>query len=457
MAYSSFYRQAGLILLLNARTIVSLVGILLLVIGNWSWNRIWELYHPEQAGAAAAGNGDYHDMGEGRLPPRVNKIAALGWAMLAFSYLLDRRNWMEFDHDVSMVHYLAIFLILAVGVLQSYFIPQSLVNGTTDDMKVLHISIFFLSILTDGFLNTYFYPGAPSWMGPVGGLCITSAPYFLFVARRKGESVESEQNSEQGINSANIPEDRVYTFNLGGPITVIGWFLWWVSMNCVYIIPDKYYLQIYISDRTYVAFAGAALVILVYWMVGYALDATAPMNDKKDAVDMIKNAPAFGAGTVFFGDADEIPVATVFAWGVFGFCAFWPFIVDWEPFVVFTIFLGVGFSIAMQQTKGMRGHDIVAVTRWGRCADVGMLLNTVVIGFYGRAMAVSLMFVGFLLTSYGMIALRADCKIGRVWLQQQDATIPDMSPGRLQVYSYGALAFPLGMIALAWGLSVHPF
>eukprot|EP00977_Amphora_coffeiformis_P002187 scaffold425_cov175-Amphora_coffeaeformis.AAC.46 len=464
MAYSqanTFYSQPGLILLLNARTVVSLVGIVFLVVGNFWWNRIWESYHPDQAsGSGAVGNDAYHAMGEGRLPPRFNKIAALGWGMLAFSYLLDRRYWMEFDHDLSMVHYLAISLILAVGALQSFLIPRSLVDGSsdsTDDMKVVYVSIFCLSILTDGFLNTYFYPGSPSWMGPLGAVCITCAPYVLFLARRKGEAMESEQNMERDGIATNFPEHRVYVFNLGGPLTVIGWFLWWVSMNCVIIIPNQYFLQIFISNRTYVAFAGAALVVTVHWMVGYALDATPPTNNKEDVGNMIKNAPAFGAGTVLFGDADEIPVAMALAWGVFGFCVFLPFIVGWEPFVTFTLLLGVGFSFAMQQTNGTREHDMEAVTRWGRCADVGMLLSAVITGVHGRATAVALMFVGFLMTSYGVLALRADCKIGRSWLQQQDTVVLAMTRDRPQVYSYGALAFPLGMIVLAWGLSIDPF
>lgn len=382
MSFSQYdYSEAGLILLLNARTLVSLLGILLLVIGNWSWNRIWEVYHPDQTEVAAPGTDGYHAMD--RLPPRFNNIAAMGWAMLAFSYLLDRRcSWMELDHDLSMVHYLATFLIAAVGVLQSFSIPRSLLDGTTEDMKVLHVSIFSLSILTDGFLNTYFYPGAPSWMGPIGALCITFAPYVLYIARRKGESMELEENNEQRVIPANIPEDRVYVFNLGGPLTVVGWFLWWASMNCVYKIPDGYYLQIYISNRTYVAFAGAALVVLLYWMVGYALNATPSINDQEDAVNMIKNAPAFGFGTIFFGDANEIPVAMVFAWGVLGFCVFWPYMVDWEPYVVFPALIGVGICLAMQQTSGMREHKIDVVTLWGRCADVGMLLSTVAIGFF---------------------------------------------------------------------------
>jgi hypothetical protein len=43
----SFY-ESTLILLLNARTIISFAGIVLLVVGNWSWNRSWELYRPPE-------------------------------------------------------------------------------------------------------------------------------------------------------------------------------------------------------------------------------------------------------------------------------------------------------------------------------------------------------------------------------------------------------------------------
>lgn len=465
MAYYGNFYQPSLILLLNARSIISLLGIITLVIGNWSWNREWDLYRRVEP--VEGGSDEYQAMVDEtpRLPPRFNKVAAIGWTLLAFSYLLEREQQFAFDQDVSVVLYLAIALIMAVGALQAHFVPQALLDGTKDDVKVLHVSIFFLSLLTDGFLNSYLNPSAPAWMGPIGALCIILAPYALFHARRKGEPMETANNNnragdmeEDGIVvPGNIPENRVYIFNLGGPATVTGWFLWWLSMNCSPVFPPSFYLQLFVTSRTYIAFVGAALVTLLYWMIGYALDATAPMNDKEDALNMVKNAPAFGAGTLFFGEADEIPVAMTFVWGVMGFATFWPYIVGWVPFVVFILFLVVGYSMAMQQTAGMREKDLEAVTRWGRCVDASILLSALAIAFYGKASAVVLMLVGLLCTRYGLLALHGDRKIGWSWLHQADATIPPMSHDHPQVFSYGALAFPFGMIALAWGLSTLPY
>lgn len=468
MAYFGNFYQPSLILLLNARTFTSLLGIIILVLGNWSWNREWDLYRKIEP--VEGGSDEYHAMVDDtlRLPCRFNKIAALGWTLLAFSYLLDREEQkIAFDDDVSVVLYLAIALIVTVGALQSYFVPQALIDGTNDEIKVLHVSVFFVSLLTAGCLNSFFNPNTPWWMGPIGALCIILAPYALFQARRKGEPMETFPNNNNGADAegnatavvpANIPENRVYVFNVGGILMVTGWFLWWLSMNCAKVMPPKYYVQLFISSRTYISFVGAALVTLLYWMVSYALDATAPMNDKEDALEMVKNAPAFGVGALFFGDSDEIPVAMIFVWGVLGFATFWPYlVVAWVPFVVFILFLGVGYSMAKQQTVGIREKDVDAFTRWGRCVDAGILLSTLFIAFYGKFSAVVLMLVGLLCIRYGSLALHSDRKIGSSWLLKADATIPPMSHDRPQVFSYGALAFPFGMIALAWGLSVLPY
>ena len=303
-------------------------------------------------------------------------------------------------------------------------------------------------------------------MGPIGALCIILAPYALFQARRKGEPMETINNNGEGTTDmeetgvvvpANIPESRVYVFNLGGPVMVTGWFLWWLSMNCAPAVPTRFYLQLFDNSRTYIAFVGATLVTALYWMIGYALDATAPMNDKEDALDMVKNAPAFGVGTLFFGESDEIPVAMIFAWSVMGFATFWPYLVGWVPFVVFPLLVFVGYSMARQQTAGIREKNVDAVARWARCAEAGILLSTVAIAFCGNVSAVILMLVGLLGIHYGSLALHGDRKIGESWLNQADAAIPPMSHDRPQVFSYGALAFPFGMIALAWGLSVLPY
>ena len=456
--YMSFF-QESLVILLNARSIFSLTGIIFLVVGNWSWNRVWDTYRPTETVASTGGDG-YHSMADSRLPPRFNKNVAIGWALLAFSFLLDRKKWIGYNEDQSMILYLAIALIVTVGCLQSIFIPRAHLDGTMEDLQALYVSMFILSLLTVGFLMLDLNPDAPSWMGPIGGLCIATAPYFLFKARRKGEVVdETSGNTKHGTSAslANIPENRVYVFNLGGPVMVTGWFIWWLAMNAIHAMPENFFLQIYNVNRTYVAFAGAVLVVLVYWMTGYALDATPSVNDKEDALDMVKNAPAFGAGNVFFGDANEIPFAMVFAWGVFGFSVFWPQIVEWVPFVVFALFLAVGYSMAKQQIAGLREKDLEALSRWGKCVDVGLILSALAIGFYRRGVAVVLMVIGLFLVSYGALALHADRKIGRAWIRQADASIPILSNNHPQVFSYGALAFPLGMIILAWGLSVLPY
>jgi hypothetical protein len=454
----SFY-ESTLILLLNARTIISFAGIVLLVVGNWSWNRSWELYRPpENPPTPTAGGDDYAALHDPQRPPRFNVVAACGWSLLAFSYLLDRRDWIAFDSssDGSLLLSFALGLLLSVGLLQSWLIPQALLDGTMEEMQALYGSIFFLGLLADGVLNHYLDPDAPAWMGPVGSLCVAIAPYFLYKARRKGEmlhDIEEEGiDKEQGgvtirtASTANPDANRPYLFNLGGPILVVGWFLWWVSMNCVYAIPDRLFLQMFFSSRSYVAFTGAALIVLVYWMVGYALEANVANN--------VKSAPAFGVASLFFGDASEIPVAMVGAWGIFGFAVFWPVPVGWIPYAVFPVLLAVGYSMAMQQTAGLREHDVDAVSRWARCVDVGLLVKILLIGCYGRGLAVALMLVGLVLSSYGSLTIHHDRKFGHMWLRQPDAAV---SVGKPQVYSYGVLAYPLGMIVLAWGLSIHPY
>lgn len=467
MAYQQFFMtffEPSLVLLMNLRTAASLLGIILIIVGSWSWNRAWDVYDKTEP-LSVGGDGDYHAMSsssDSLSSPRFNTVAAIGWSLFALSYLLDRDYWLKIDEDLSMVTYLAIALIVALGVLQSHLIPRALLDGTMDNYQVLYVSIFLLGLLTNGFLIKYINPAAPSWMGPIGSLFVAIAPYFLFKARRKGELMETDEDSENdeegaAIVPATIREKTVYVFNLGGPVMVAGWFLWWLSMNCMSGVPDEFYLQLFVTSRTYIVFAGAILVVIVYWMVGYALDATTPVNEKEAALGVVKNAPAFGVGNSFFGEANEIPVAMVFAWGVFGFSAFWPVIVGWVPFVVFPLFLAVGFSMAMQQTAGLREKDVNAVSRWARCVDVGIFLSILAIGYHGRALAVALMFLGLVFTSYGALALHADRKIGRSWLRQADVTIPAMTHDKPQIFSYGALAFPFGMIALAWGVSMLPY
>ena len=56
--------------------------------------------------------------------------------------------------------------------------------------------------------------------------------------------------------------------------------------------------------------------------------------------------------------------------------------------------------------------------------------------------------------SAGVVNFDGDRRVGGMLLIQQSASkLPASLP---QVYSYGVLAFPLGMILIAWGLSCLP-
>jgi uncharacterized membrane protein len=231
-------------------------------------------------------------------------------------------------------------------------------------------------------------------------------------------------------------------FHFGTPMIVLGWYAFWMGINVTYGAPDNWYVPLYFTSRTVVAHVGAMLILITTWCTSAALDEAPVHENVCDA-----QAPAFGFEGVYFGEKREIRLGLTFPWVVFGVAAFLPYFDSLIPFVILLECLAVGVVLSMVQERGMRGGDRGELKRWILVADLTFALLVLLIcaqGLYAAIFAVS----GAILMNLGQYVLYRDRRRGFQWMETQKVNENPV------VFSYGIPLFTLGLMLLAWGMSV---
>ena len=66
--------------------------------------------------------------------------------------------------------------------------------------------------------------------------------------------------------------NKAVLFNFGGPLLTFGWFCFWIAHVAIHEHPNLKYLPFYPDLSTFLSFLAGTIVVVVYWLVGYALD-----------------------------------------------------------------------------------------------------------------------------------------------------------------------------------------
>mmetsp|Transcript_34291 Transcript_34291/g.71388 ORF Transcript_34291/g.71388 Transcript_34291/m.71388 type:complete len:458 (-) Transcript_34291:259-1632(-) len=451
----------GLVVLINLRALVSLLGIFLIVWFTWQWDRKWEQIGPESRPSRnndeeeSAGS-DYKNMEggdgttavfeisfEGKKLPPYNKMALIGWVILAISHIFPRWSW--FGIDTSWISLVCVGILGVVGYVHAVFIPQAIVQRQYAAKKGLWNTILVSGMIMVGILTYMQNTIVPVYPAVLGSICISLAPMLLWKARLVGDTFDSEGR----INPQPV------LFNFGAPLLMFGWFWYWIGMNVLaYFNTGTFmpYLHVYLGLRMIFAMVGAVLIVIVYWVIGYGLDEIENLSGEPDSAQSLQLAPAFGMQSFFCGEVYEIKVFTIMAWASLGLAMFFPY--DWDDYMDWVFFVGavvMGYCVAMIEERGFRLRMAAQVRMWSTRAWFMLGLMAVIIPMQKGVhyFAVILSVAGATGFGYGMKFLNQDRKRGEKWLETDEVQTPT-------VYSYGALLVPLSALVLAWSISMRP-
>jgi hypothetical protein len=422
-----------LIIQFGPRSILSLVGIIILMIGVWYVDRTWDEKGSAAYARAKAKGGD----GNAVVIPEADLDAAfpfpivfiLGWLIFASSYLFSTSGGTALQ-DLSPVTIAAIFFSLVLAVVAS--VPMgNAVRYRKKGLKMKLSMMFVLSwvglTIVSGLATG---TGAPSFiLGGLGAVCIVASMKLLWKYRKMGDSWEQ--------NGAPNPKPIVY--NMGGPLFVFGWFLFWVAMASATGGVVEGGLPIYFNLRTALAmFAGLGMVPLVM-MLDYAHD---------------EGGTYVGLGTsgAHFGRFFEGPIPFFTFWILFGLSSFIALDGSFmQPDTRHWLLLATGALQAVIaggfiQTALYKGN-MVLKTRLSMIFVLLFLALAINIGFDGGP-ARYLALAGAFFAIMGQMTVFKDRKRGDYWMKHGT---PNPNP---IVYSVGEPLFTTGWILLALAMSL---
>ena len=477
------------VILLGARAWTSLIGIIMIVVGQWQADKIWDdtvfvegpmddnntndnnnnatITSTANDVAATAGEivdsayvymeSTYRAMTDrkGIDSERIQKlysgpsgfslcVAITGWLLLCISFLLECHMIPNTWHIsiLTMIHFI-VGLVLAF--IQTMLLPLAIRHRTVH----VHIHFFKLALFCCyavlGLLLVFDRNESPIWLPMVATISIAVAPNLLWHCRKRGDTYDRVA----------ILTPRPVMYNVGGPILVTGWLMFWVAMNYIREdSPDRRYLPIYWTSRTAVAFEGIITVFAAYWATGYA-------HDEHDDADQIAALETLSRSenlnrtprplkAFVFGRILETRIFFLVAWCMTSVTVFLPYFDSgrfWK-ILLFLVLIAQGFAIGVQHVLGIRAGDASKLQKWTRAAEFLFVLMVILVYVSSGYFAGSFVLLGVLLIFGGWRLLQRDRKRGTYWIENRTSN-PDWT-----VYSYGVLLFPLGLLLFAWGLSI---
>lgn len=235
----------------------------------------------------------------------------------------------------------------------------------------------------------------------------------------------------------------------------MGWFWLWIAMNAVLAIPDGNGYLIFVSGvRAILSFLGVTLVIVVVWLVGYAVD---ERGDKSAIVleegtldsEQQETVYAFGQAGHVGGSLWEIKVAVSLAWLVLAVAPLLP----WYrvgPVLTLTsatiVLIGI---LAGQVLEHLSRRNMVGVLKWSQRLAAGLVALGILTSCKGVTPAV-LVWLALACLVGGCKIMDKDRKRGLQWLV---GASEDMESS-VVVYSLGVPLFTLGFILLAWSIAI---
>ena len=327
--------------------------------------------------------------------------------------------------DLSAVSVVAVVSALALSVVGS--VPMADAVRNRKARKKMVLSALFLSFWVLLSIFTAIDNEAPgiAWAFAIGGmLTIIVSMMLLWKYRKMGTSWEEE----------GVPNPNPVVYNLGGPMFVLGWFLFWVAMVSTRDSGASD-LVLHFDWRTAVAFASGLGIVPAVFAVDHAHD---------EGAEFV----GFGSDGSVHGRFFETPIPFIALWIVFGLASFLgP--ADSAPgpiiLAVLSIIMGLHVGLGVQKAIYLGQQDRLKKRAMGFA--ILFVAIAVTLGWSGgshRWLAI----VGTTSVIAAQMLLIGDRTRGRVWMQTGE---PDPHP---VVYSYGVVFFPLGWILVSWAASL---
>ena len=264
----------------------------------------------------------------------------------------------------------------------------------------------------------------------VGMVCIILSMKILWKHRKMGDSWEQEGR----------PNPNPVVYNLGGPLFVFGWFLFWVGMASTNQGAMENGIPIYFNLRTALAFLAGCGMVPIVMMLDYAHD---------------EGGKYVGYGTdgAHFGRLFESPIPFFTFWTLFGLSSFLAFdntlaAPDLRKWLLLANCMLQAFVAGHLIQTALYKEDMAAKNKFSMVFVLLFLLLAFNIGFDG-GIARYLAFPGALLVIAGQKTVFGDRKRGDYWMQNNQTVNPNPI-----VYSAGEPLFMLGWILLSLAISI---
>jgi hypothetical protein len=498
----------NLVILLGARALLSLTGIILLVVGNWLSDRLWDeqsdnndnstdsALYLNMPDADASTNDDssfwkqiswnhiHTTLHRGNDPigkkTLYSKITLTGWILLASSCTFSLHGWFA-EEKLSSNMILRIVLILLLGIFHIFVLPKAMEARQVYRYRNQLSRILVMTYLGLGVLVCWHNPEPPLWLAPVGSLSLALAPMLLWLERKRGHDRDIAAAANDATRQRLLPAT---VFSLGGPLLVFGWVALWVAWNATHGAPSYWYIPLYFhAARSQMAWLGAVMLLLTLWTAGYAHDEAAITTTKDNNSSDIsttqgtnRQGQGLGLWGRFSGDPDLVNVCMLIAWAVWAVAAFLPYAVGYEPWILCLLCLGQGVlwaqlyrstvavsavadaastqSASVETCRPQQLEQLQTVVH--RCIFLVSVWIVVLVNSVDSVSASILGSLGVLLIAVGLYALHRDRRRGEnSWrVLQPPQPTGEPQPAGLIVYSMGALLVPTGLSCLAYAVSV---
>ena len=414
------------------RSILSLIGIITLIAGVWYVDRSWDEKGSkayERAKAKAGGSGNV-------TIPQKEKEAAFpmpiffigGWIIFAIAYLFPRSGGSSIEINTPVIAAMVFSIILSI--VASIPMGDAVMNRKGAKKKKLGMA-FMLSwvglTVSTGLVSelgtlTYIFCG-------LGFIMIIMSMQILWRFRKMGDSWEQEGR----------PNPNPIVYNPGGPLFILGWFLFWIGMTATNQGTLESGIPFYFNLRTLLAFIAGVGMVPVVMMIDYAHDEGSKYV-------------GFGTEGKYFGRLFESPIPFFTFWAIFGISSF----------------IAIDNSFVQPDTRKwllllnclaqavMAGHFIQTALYKGNAPlknklSMGFVVLFLLLAFnigYDGGIARYLAFAGAIFAIAGQKTVFADRKRGDYWMVHNE-----VNPNPI-VYSVGEIFFMTGWILLSIAMAI---
>jgi len=441
----------------NERTFMALFGIVCIIAGVWYVDRTWD----EQGSAA------YNRvvMDEGRTDdiviPEADLDAAfpfpwafiMGWVILGISYLFSPN---VDEKEVSWPGIICLFLCIALGVIASVPMGDAVRNRNPPKKKQLGLMFvtswillsIFSSMDADGSLRS---GGLSLVLCFLGAFCIIASMKILWKFRKMGDTWEQEGK----------PNPNPVVYNMGGPLFVFGWFLFWLGQTARDTEDGAFFfhvdctvegadcgIPIFFNVRTALCFFAGCGMVPVVMMLDYAHD---------EGAEYV----GFGTDGRYFGRFFESPIPFVLMWTIFGVSGFFDlengieFASDARTWVVLFNCVAQGAVAGVLIQTALYEGDMERKNKWSVVfvllfisLAIQLSFNSDYGGLNANGLGCGFGICGALSVIAGQKLVFGDRKRGDYFMQNDRQTNPNPI-----VYSAGEPVFMAGWILLSLAMS----